>query len=72
MKWTQNSDQQTNKVDSNISSSVGLGSKNMHFTSLIIHGQLFPLVTLVWVQIDGDSSQQKKIKERTGKIKRKG
>jgi hypothetical protein len=41
---------------------VGLGSKNMHFTSLIIHGQLFALVTLVWVQIDGDSSQQKKNK----------
>ena len=43
----------------NISSSVGLGSKNMHFTALIIHGQLFPLVTLVWVQLGTRPKKEK-------------
>jgi hypothetical protein len=42
---------------------VGLGSKNMHFTSLIIHGQLFPLGTLVWVQL-GTRPNKQKMKER--------
>ena len=43
----------------------------MHFTSLIIRGQLFPLVTLVWVQMR-TRPNKKQMKERTGKVKRKG
>jgi len=35
----------------------------MHFTSLIIHGQLFPFVTLVWVQMR-TRPNKKQMKER--------